>query len=99
MANPYVRFEDITFDTEERRDFCKMLYKQIREQESVVIEDETFYEFIKTVNEQAAAGSFMVLEINRKALHAMKIVFLYYTGVPTSKILLEEEVNDIFSLF
>lgn len=99
MANPYVKFEDITFDTEERRDFCKMLYKQIREQESVVIEDETFYEFIKTVNEQAAAGSLLVLEINRKALNAMKIIFLYYTGVPTSSILLEEEDNDIFSLF
>lgn len=99
MSDPYVKFEEILFDTDERKQFCLLLYKQIREHEELSMRDEALYEHLAKINKDAAIASFVVYEVNKKALQAMKALFLYFAGVPSSRILLEDEQVDIFNLF
>ena len=99
MSDPYVKFDEIIFDTDERKQFCLLLYKQIREHEELSMRDEALYEHLKDINKDAAIASFVVYEVNKKALQAMKALFVYFTGVSSNKILLEDEQVDIFNPF
>jgi len=98
MPGPYVKFNDINFDTKRRKQFCKLLYKEIREFEESIIMDEEYYHFVKDLNERAAELSLAALELNRRLLLAMKMTFLYYTGVSSSQILDEDKPVDIFNI-
>ena len=98
MPAPYVRFDEILFDTKKRKQFCKHLYREIKEFEEAMVADEEFYVFIKEVNKQAADLALASIEVNRRVLQSMKMTFLYYTGVKHSQVLDEDKVVDIFSL-
>ena len=98
MSDPYVRFSELKFDNRQCKNFCKLLYKQIKELEENLMAEEECYEFLINISDQAAKISNKAIENHKKILFAMKLTFWYYTGVNVSCILDEDKHVDIFSL-
>jgi hypothetical protein len=98
MRDPYVRFNDIKFDTKRQKTLCKNLLKEIREMEDNLMSDEEVFEMVKQVSQPAAEVGKRAMELNGKVIYAMKFTFWYYTGFNASHVLDEDKVVDIFNV-
>ena len=98
MSDPYVRFNDIKFDSKRQKSFCKNLLKEIREMEDNLMSDEEVFEMVRKVSPQAAEVGNKAMELNKRVLFAMKLTFWYYTGSNAAHVLDEDKVVDIFNV-
>jgi hypothetical protein len=99
---PYIKFNDIEFESKSHKSFCKKLMDEISRLETAVMFDEELVDQLKLLvenNKMSVALPAQVVSFNKKILFATKILFWYHTGIESNKVIYDVKSEDEIDIF
>lgn len=100
MTRPYIRFSELSFETDTQKKIALSLLNDVRELQLQLIYDEEHLENLEQVAGKLVAKAFSYYtESNRRILAALKITFWYYTGKIPDIILTDDEEEKSIDIF